>query len=185
MAAALFAVSGCTPKPEMVRLSPAITVKTTETDHGSQPIGVAAFDVRPSQKLGIITDAHDHKVDISTSGDTAAALYESVTQALGRAGFKTKAMDSDDPATLRVELQELTLNSLKQPFDFATTLKVAVSAKARNGNDSYERTFTVNQRKPDGAPPSEDDANRMVNEALGIALSDMLADQELHALLSK
>ena len=183
-AVALFAGSGCSPKPQFVRLSPSVSTKASETDRGSQPIGVAAFDVRPAQKLGIITDAHDHQVDVSTTGDTAAALYESVTQALGRAGFKSKPMGSDDPATLEVELRELTFSSLKQPFDYDTTLKVGVSAKARNGNDSYERTFTVNQRKPGGAPPSDAETNRMVNDALGIALSDMLADQELTTLLS-
>lgn len=183
-AVAFIAGSGCTPKPQMVRLSPPVSTKASETDRGSQTIGVAAFDVRPAQKLGIITDAHDHQVDVSTTGDTAAALYESVTQALGRAGFKSKPMGSDDPATLEVELRELTFSSLKQPLDYDTTLKVGVSAKARNGNDSYERTFTVNQRKPGGAPPSDAETNRMVNDALGIALSDMLADQELATLLS-
>ena len=183
-AVAIFAGSGCSPKPQMVRLSPPVSTKASEADRGSQPIGVAAFDVRPAQKLGIITDAHDHQVDVSTTGDTTTALYDSVTQALGRAGFRSKPMGSDDPATLRVELQELTFSSLKQPFDFDTALKVGVSAKARNGNDSYERTFTVSQRRPGGAPPSEAETNRMVNDALGIALSDMLADQELTTLLS-
>jgi uncharacterized lipoprotein YajG len=178
-------ISGCGLKPQLVHLSPQVSVKAATTDHGSRPVGVAAFDVRADQKLGIITDAHDKKVDVATTGDTAAALYAVVTEGLGRSAFKTKAMGSDDPVTLRVELKELSFSALKQALDFDITLKLDVSAKAHNGVDSYERTFTVKQHKPAAGPPPIEETTRMVNDALSLALSDLLADEELTSLLAR
>lgn len=178
-------VAGCGLKPQLVHLSPPVSVKGAAADHGTRPVGVAAFDVRADQKLGIITDAHDKKVDVATTGDTAAALYDVVTQGLGGGGFKTKAMGSDDPVTLRVELRELSFNALKQALDFEITLKVDVSAKAINGTDSYERTFTVRQRKLAAVPPPIEETTRMVNDAVGQALSDLIADEELTTLLTR
>jgi uncharacterized lipoprotein YajG len=178
-------IAGCGLKPQLVHLSPPVNVKAGATDRGSRPVGVAAFDVRADQKLGIITDAHGKKVDVATTGDTAAALYDVVTQGLDRNAFKTKPMGSDDPVTLRVELKELSFNALKQALDFDITLKVDVSAKARNGVDSYERTYTVKQQKPAAGPPPIEETTRMVNDALGQALSDLLADEELANLLTR
>ena len=177
--------SGCSLQPQLVRVAPSVTSKTAESDRGGTPVGVAAFDVRADQKLGIITDAHDRKVDVATTGDVAVALYDAVTPALARSGFKTKPAGSDDSSSLRLELQELSFNALKQPFDFDIALKVVVSAKARNGLDSYDRTFTVTQRKTAGAPPSKAETTLMVNDAVGVALSDMLADPELINLLAR
>lgn len=185
ISAAFLGGSGCSLQPQLVRVTPSVMSKTAENDRGGASVGVAAFDVRPDQKLGIITDAHDRKVDVATTGDVAAALSDAVTQALARSGFKTKPAGSDDSTSLRLELQELSFNALKQPFDFDVGLKVVVSAKARNGLDSYDRTFTVTQRKAAGAPPSKAETTLMVNDAVGVALSDMLADQELINFLAR
>ena len=184
MSAAVIALSGCIPRPQLVRLPP-VSVKAAEGGGPGATVGVAAFDVRPDQKLGIITDADDRKDPLSVTGDAAAGLYDSVTQALGCMGYKTKPLAEDGPITLRVELRELSFNALKRTVDFEITIKVVVSANARNGVDTDDRAFSVSQRKLAGGPPTEVETTRMVNDAVGLALSDMLADQELTGLLSR
>ena len=184
MSAAVIALSGCIPRPQLVRLAPPVSVKAAEGGGPGATVGVAAFDVRPDQKLGIITDAHDHKDPVSITGDAAAGLYDSVTQAMGRMGYKAKPLAEDDPITLRVELRELSFNALKRAVDFEITIKVVVSANARNGVDTHDRAFSVSQRKLAGGPPTEVETTRIVNDAVGLALSDLLADQELTGLLS-
>ncbi|PWT70331.1 MAG: hypothetical protein C5B46_09645 [Proteobacteria bacterium] len=182
---AALSAGGCTVKSQSVRVAPPVTVNGAEAERSSRTVAVAAFDVRADQKLGIITDAHDRTVDVATAGDVPAALLDSVSQGLVRSGFKTKALGNDDPATLQVELQELTFNALKRPLDFDVALKVIISARARNGSDSYDRTYTVSQQKLAGAPPSSTETTQMVNSAIGFALSDMLADKELTNLLTR
>jgi uncharacterized lipoprotein YajG len=184
MSAAVIALSGCIPRPQLVRLAPPVSVKAAEGGGSGATVGVAAFDVRPDQKLGVITDAHDHRVPVTVTRDATAGLYQSVTQAMARMGYKTKPLANDDAVTLTVELHELSFNALKRTADFEITLKVVMSANARNGVNTYDRAFTVNQRKLAGGPTTEAETTSMVNDAVGLALSDMLADQELTGVLS-
>jgi len=179
----VMALSGCIPRPQPVRLAPPVNA-AAGVGQGTT-VGVAVVDVRPDQKLGIITDAHDDKVPVTVGREETAGIYQSVTQALARMGFKTKPLADDDPVGLTVELRELSLNELYQTGSYDVALKAVLSASARNGVDTYDREFTVNQRKTAGGPTTQAETTRMVNDAVGLALSDMLADQDLTALLRR
>ena len=183
MSAAVIALVGCIPRPQLVRLAP--PVSTAGSVGQGATVGVATFDVRSEPKLGIITDAHDNKVPVTVNRDAAAALYQSVTQALARMGYKPKPLADSDRVALVVELRELSFNALKRALDFEITLKVVMSANARNGVETYDREFTVNQRKLVGAPTTEAETTSMVNDAVGLALSDMLADTDLTSVLRR
>jgi uncharacterized lipoprotein YajG len=178
----LLGAVGCTPKPQTIRLDPPVKADAAQAV-GDIAIGLAVVDVRPGDKLGTMNDAHGKVVDVSTAAGSEAAIQQRISEALARKGFKVKPLSDDDPRQLVVELRELSYGASKRAFDFDVSLAAAVSAKARNGEESFSRTYNVTQRKGTGDPPTEPESTQIVNAGLALALDDLLADAELLALL--
>ena len=183
---ALFLVgaAGCTPKPQTVRLDPPLQQDAAQVA-GDIAIGLAVVDMRPGDRLGTMNDAHGKVVDVSTSGSTTAGIQKRLSEALAAKGFRVKPLSDEDPRKLVVELRELTYGADRKAFTYDVSLQAQVSAKARNGEESFLRNYNVAQRKGVGDPPSEPESNQMVNEGLALALEDLLSDAELLALLKQ
>jgi uncharacterized lipoprotein YajG len=174
--------AGCTPKPQTIRVDPPVRQDTSQTA-GDVAIGLAVLDLRPGSKLGTMNDAHGKVVDVSTADGSASAIQQRLSEALARKGFRVKPLSDDDPRKLVVELRELSYGAEKRAFDFDVSLAAAVSAKANNGDESFLRTYNVSQRKAVGEPPKEPESTQIVNAGLGLALEDLLNDDELIAML--
>lgn len=180
----LVGAAGCTPKPQTVRLDPPLQQDAAQAA-GDVAIGLAVVDMRPGDRLGTMNDAHGKVVDVSTSGSTTAGIQKRLSEALAAKGFRVKPLSDEDPRKLVVELRELTYGADKKAFTYDVSLQAAVSAKARNGEESFLRNYNVAQRKGVGDPPSEPESNQMVNAGLAMALEDLLSDAELLALLKQ
>jgi uncharacterized lipoprotein YajG len=180
----LLGAAGCTPKPQTIRLDPQVKQDAAQAA-GDLALGLAVVDIRPGDKLGTMNDAHGKVVDVSTADGSEAAIQRRLTEALERKGFKVKPLSDDDPRSLVVELRELSYGASKRAFDFDVSLGAAVSAKARNGQESFSRTYNVSQRKGVGDPPTEPESTQMVNAGIALALEDLLSDAELLALLKQ
>ena len=183
---ALFLVgaAGCTPKPQTVRLDPPLQQDAAQVA-GDIAIGLAVVDMRPGDRLGTMNDAHGKVVDVSTSGSTTAGIQKRLSEALAAKGFRVKPLSDEDPRKLVVELRELTYGADRKAFTYDVSLQAQVSAKARNGEESFLRNYNVAQRRGVGDPPSEPESNQMVNAGLALALEDLLSDAELLALLKQ
>ena len=183
---ALFLVgaAGCTPKPQTVRLDPPLQQDAAQVA-GDIAIGLAVVDMRPGDRLGTMNDAHGKVVDVSTSGSTTAGIQKRLSEALAAKGFRVKPLSDEDPRKLVVELRELAYGADRKAFTYDVSLQAEVSAKARNGEESFLRNYNVAQRRGVGDPPSEPESNQMVNAGLALALEDLLSDAELLALLKQ
>ena len=85
----------------------------------------------------------------------------------------------------KVDVTELSYESVKKPMTFDTVAKVSLAATARTEAQTYERAYNVKQEKAGGSPPSNEDDTRIVNSLVSMALEDMLTDKQLLALLAK
>ena len=176
--------AGCTIKPQTVRLDPPLQQDAAQVA-GDIAIGLAVVDMRPGDRLGTMNDAHGKVVDVSTSGSTTAGIQKRLSEALAAKGFRVKPLSDEDPRKLVVELRELTYGADRKAFTYDVSLQAQVSAKARNGEESFLRNYNVAQRRGVGDPPSEPESNQMVNAGLALALEDLLSDAELLALLKQ
>lgn len=179
----LLGVVGCAPpKPQTVRVDPPVQQDAAQAA-GDIAIGLAVVDLRPGDKLGTMNDAHGKVVDVSTADGSAAAIQRRLSEALAAKGFRVKPLSDDDPRKLVVELRELSYGANRRAFDYDVSLAAGVSAKARNGEESFLRKYDVTQRKGVGDPPSEPESTKMVNDGLAMALDDLLSDAELLGML--
>ena len=138
-----------------------------------------------TKKLGEIGDPNTKMVDVSVEEDPSAAVYERLQEALTKLGFSVVPYSDAMERKLQVEIRSLELKSVKTPFTFETELRAVLGARAANGLEYYDRQFNVRTRKDGAAPPFEKDSTMLVNTAVSQALEDMLADEQLLALLAK
>ncbi len=188
LAAAVIALSlgtqGCTLKTQYLRIDPDVKVKDAQIGD-SKTIGLRIADSRADKKLGEVGDPDRKMVDVMVEEDPAPAIYERVKQALTRLGFSVLPYSETMDRTLDIKIRTLELQSVKQPLTFDTELRAEVAAHAANANAYYDRQFNVRTRKSGAAPPYEKDSTMLVNTALSQALEDLLADDQLLAMLAR
>jgi uncharacterized lipoprotein YajG len=175
---------GCSLKTQYLRIDPDVKVKATQIGNGKE-IGLRISDARSDMKLGEVGDPDRKMVDVRVDQDPSPAIYERVKQALTGQGFSVKPYSEAMDCTLDIKILKLELQSVKKPLTFDTELRAEVAAHAVNANDYYDRQFNVRTRKDGAAPPFEKESTQLVNTAVSQALEDLLADEEMLAMLAR
>jgi len=178
------ALQGCALHNQDIRIDPAIDVPKSMTG-SDKTIGLAVSDERESKKLGEVGDPNRQMFDIAVNEDPSAAIRTRVADALSKLGYKVVPYEEGVEPSLKIVLQTLRLNSDKRAFDFLTKLHAEVTAHARSGTESFDKTFTVDQSMNTAGPAYKRDTTRLVNSAVSMALSDLLSDQQLLDTLNK
>lgn len=179
-----FMVQGCTLKPQYLQIDPPVKVKSAQVGSG-KTVGLRVSDERASKKLGEVGDPDRKMVDVFVEEDPSPAIYKRVEQALTRMGFKVQPYTESMDSTLAITINNLELQSEKQPLTFDTELRAEVAAHAVNSSSTYDRQFNVRTRRNGAAPPYRKDSAKLVNTALSQALEDLLSDEQLLALLAR
>ena len=182
--ALLTITQGCSLKTQYLRIDPEVKVKEAQIGD-SKTVGLLVSDSRSDKKLGEVGDPDRKMVDVRVEEDPSPAIYEQVKQALTRLGFSVQPYSETMDRTLEVKVKNLELKSVKKPLTFDTELRAEVAAHAVNANEYYDRQFNVRTRKDGAAPPFEKDSSLLVNTAVSQALEDLLADEELIAMLAR
>lgn len=175
---------GCSLKTQYLRIDPEVKVKEAQIGNGKE-IGLRISDARSDKKLGEVGDPDRKMVDVRVDEDPSPAIYERVKQALTAQGFSVHPYSETMDRTLDIKIRKLELQSLKKPLTFDTELRAEVAAHATNSMQYYDRQFNVRTRKDGAAPPFEKDSTLLVNAAVSQALEDLLADEELLAMLAR
>ena len=175
---------GCSLKPQYLRIDPEVRVKDSQIGN-SRVIGLRISDARTEKKLGEVGDPDRKMVDVRVDEDPSPAIFERVKQALARLGFSVQPYGETMDRTLDIQIRKLELQSVKKPLTFDTELRAEVAAHAVNSKEYYDRQFNVRTRKDGAAPPFEKDSTQLVNTAVSQALEDLLADEQLLAMLAR
>jgi uncharacterized lipoprotein YajG len=126
------AIEGCALKPQNLRIDPPVKVNESSVGNG-RTIGLGVSDIRTDKKLGEVGDPNTKMVDVSVDEDPSTAVYGRLQEALAKLGFSVVPYSDATQRTLRVEIRNLELNSVKTPLTFETELRAAVGARADNG----------------------------------------------------
>lgn len=178
------AIQGCTLKPQYLHLDPVIEVNT-EAVTSDTLVGLSVRDGRASKKLGEVGDPHKEMMDVTLEEDFVPLLTERLTAALEQRGFRVVPESEAMTRSLVVEITNLGLNSTRTPINFETELKAEVTASAHNSSEKYERLYYVRSYQETAGPPFERHSNKLVNEAVSQALTDMVNDNRLFEMLAR
>lgn len=182
--ALLMITQGCSLKTQYLRIDPPVKVKEATIGNG-KIIGLRVTDARTDKKIGEVGDPDRKMVEVRVDEDPSPAIYARVKQALTKQGFSVQPYSDAMTSTLEISVRNLALTSEKQPLTFETELQAAVAAHVANGSEYYDRQFNVRTRRDSAAPPYQKDSTQLVNTAVSQALEDLLADQDLLAMLAR
>jgi uncharacterized lipoprotein len=175
---------GCNVEPHNVRLAPSVKVQPSELGQ-NKVVGLEVVDSRADKKLGVVGDPKGKFVYLTLANETPPTIYKQVADGLEKLGFTVQPATGSEERSLKVDVTELSYESIKKPMTFDTVAKVSLAATARTEAQTYERAYNVKQEKAGGSPPSNEDDTRIVNSLVSMALEDMLTDKQLLALLAK
>lgn len=184
VAALLTGTQGCSMNHQYLRIDPEIKVNEAQIGDGKE-VGLQVSDSRTNTKLGEVGDPDRKMVDVWVVEDPSPAIYERVKLALTGMGFSVQPYSETMDRRLDITIRSLELKSVKTPMTFDTELRATVAAHAVNATAYYDRQFNVRTRKSGAAPPYEKDSTLLVNTAVSQALEDLLADEQLLAMLAR
>jgi uncharacterized lipoprotein YajG len=177
-------LQGCGLKPQYLHLDPPVTATGQPLGAGNM-IALAIKDTRSDKKLGEVGDPLTKMVDVSLTEDFRPAVYKRVSDALTDLGFEVVPYSEAMVRAVEIDVQNLTLTSVKLAFNFETELQAQVAVRARSPNQTYDRSFFVRQFQETATPPYTRHSNELVNNAVSQALTDALSDRQLLELLTQ
>ena len=90
----------------------------------------------------------------------------------------------ENEPTLLIDLQKLTLNSIKKEgFGYVTNLDLEIVASVVFVNKKYSKRYIVGTEKKNGSVSSSKSSEILVNEAMTEALSSIVNDNALFKAL--
>ena len=175
---------GCALKPQNLHLDPDVEYSGERTTNETL-IGFSVADARPTKKLGKVGDPNKELVDVSLEEDFVPLVTERLTTGIEKRGFSVVPWSPAMTRTLEVRIDSLVLNSVKTPVTFETELRAEVTAAASNERERYERVYYVRSYQETAGPPYERHSNKLVNQAVSQALTEVLADDKLFEMLAR
>lgn len=182
LASAAFLMQGCASQPQNITLDPPVQVSGSGAGQGKL-VQLVVRDARPRKTLGMVGDLADKYAPVSIESDISPSVYQSVSSALQRQGFKVQPTPGDDARKLEIEVREIAYQSLKEGLTYKTEGKAAITAVARSADSTYERTYTAGETRSSPIMPGQEENTRIVNGLVGMTLEDMLKDDRMTAVL--
>jgi uncharacterized lipoprotein YajG len=182
LASAVLVMQGCAVKPQNIPLDPPVQVPQSQAGQG-KVVQLVVRDARPRKTLGMVGDMEGKYAPVSIENDFSTTVYQRISAALQKQGFKVQPTPSDDDRKLEVEVREVEYQSLKEGLTYTTEGKAATAAVARNGDLRYERIYRAGETRTSPTVPGAEENARAVNSVVAMTLEDMLNDDRMTAVL--
>ena len=178
-------LSSCAYGPQFLSLNPEIIASgDSNYDLTNQTAFVLKVkDSRKSEVLGVSGD-NSAQFDITLKENAADTLRANIAPALEERGLEVNLNQKENEPTLLIDLQKLTLNSIKKEgFGYVTNLDLEIVASVVFVNKKYSKRYIVGTEKKNGSVSSSKSSEILVNEAMTEALSSIVNDNALFKAL--
>ena len=182
LASAVLVMQGCAVKPQNIPLDPPVQVPQSQAGQG-KVVQLVVRDARPRKTLGMVGDMEGKYAPVSIENDFSTTVYQRISAALQKQGFKVQPTPSGDDRKLEVEVREVEYQSLKEGLTYKTEGKAATAAVARNGDLRYERIYRAGETRTSPTVPGAEENARAVNSVVAMTLEDMLNDDRMTSVL--
>jgi uncharacterized lipoprotein YajG len=159
-------IQGCALKPQNLHLDPDVAY-SGEAMTSETLIGFSVTDARPTKKLGEVGDPNTELVPVSLDEDFVPLVTERMTTGIEKRGFSVVPWSPAMTRSLEVRIDSL-----------------EVTAVASNERQQYERVYYVRSYQETAGPPYEKHSNKLVNQAVSQALTEVLKDDKLFEMLA-
>ncbi len=176
---------GCALAPQDAVLNPAVTISKTAAGGGA-PVSVEVVDERPSTVAGTRMMGQARYIGAEIKVAEVTPIVEAkAKEALVRNQFVPEGPSAATDRKLKVEIRALDLKTQHTMFSASYLPSAAFKAVARNKADNFEKLYRVDFSEGTMWYNSDDKNNRLLSEAVGKVLDDMLNDPELMGFLAR
>ena len=180
----IFFVSACAFTPQKASLNPTIDLSESNIGNG-KTVALKVIDERPEESLGHRGSAFMKGAEITTDQDVASVIYEEISEALQKQGFSTVPFDEKEKRSLKVEIRLIEYYTSTGFWTGGVHTKSALKAIARNGVDTYDKLYRVENEERVIFVPGAEHNEKIINTVIGDAIEEIFNDNQLLTLLAK
>jgi uncharacterized lipoprotein YajG len=175
-------LGGCAFVDESITLQPTSKVSSGTVGHG-QKVGLSVVDERATTVLGYRGPMRT--AEIKTVQDVRQLVDDAVRQGLLNQDFKPVAYTEAEPATLIVQIRDLSYETSAGLFTGGIHTKAALKVIARRNQQSFEELYRTEEEDRVVIIPTESSDAERINLALSHCIDKMLVDRRLLEFLAE
>ena len=176
-------LTGCALSPQTVVINPDIQIDKNAAGTKVTRINLEVIDKRSSNIIGQRGGVYESTSHISTDDNMTSTLQKKLTKAFTDIGYIVAAKGEAADAALTVEISNIKYTAYSEKVIQSIETKVEMRALCRKNNQEYTATYNATRKKDVITTPSEEENEKLINEALAIVLQRIIKDNELFAFL--
>ena len=173
------ALTGCAQNAQVITMRPIAQANNANDLGKGNTVSVKVSDTRPSKIVGRRGDAEHSDALITVGQDFMLPLAQQIVDGLKQYGFKPDTGASNNSRTLTVDVKSLEYVAQSPWLGVKLRIRAALRAVANNNGSIQESSYTVENESWSAFPPSEQENERLINDALSKGLERVINDREL------
>jgi len=174
-------LAACALSPQVVVIDPVVKPGTATSAQGNSSLDIRVRDTRKSTVIGQRGGVYEATSHISTDDNMIKTLQNRIARAFADLGY---AMNTGNAAAeLTVDVIDISYVTAVEKFVRTVEIKSAIKATCRKDGQEYTSSYRVTNKKEVLKVPTEEENEKLVNEAVAIVLERLLSDGELFAFI--
>ncbi|NIN35275.1 MAG: hypothetical protein GWO08_12525 [Gammaproteobacteria bacterium] len=178
LTSALLVLSACALSPQIVVVNPELSMESSTMTETSLRMSIDVSDPRSTNIIGQRGGIYKDTSHIRTDDDMTATLRRKLSDAFVRMGFSVMGSGEADiyltVNTIKIQYMVIKDNVLNQ-----IKIDIELQGICQKNNQQFRRKYQVSRTKDIVKTPSMEKNEELVNEAMAIALGNLLADKAL------
>ena len=174
-------LAACALSPQVVVIDPVVKPGTAISAQGNSSLDIRVRDTRKSTVIGQRGGVYEATSHISTDDNMIKTLQNRIARAFADLGY---AMNTGNAAAeLTVDVIDISYVTAVEKLVRTVEIKSAIKATCRKDGQEYASSYRVTNKKEVLKVPTEEENEKLVNEAVAIVLERLLSDGELFAFI--
>ena len=174
-------LAACALSPQVVVIDPVVKPGTAISAQGNSSLDIRVRDTRKSTVIGQRGGVYEATSHISTDDNMIKTLQNRIARAFADLGYATNTGNA--AAELTVDVIDISYVTAVEKLVRTVEIKSAIKATCRKDGQEYTSSYRVTNKKEVLKVPTEEENEKLVNEAVAIVLERLLSDGELFAFI--
>lgn len=178
LTSALVVLSACALSPQTVVVNPELSMESSTATKTPLRIRIDVGDPRSTNIIGQRGGIYKETSHIRTDDDMTATLQRKLSGAFAQMGFSVMGSGEAD-VYLTVNTTKIQYMVIKDNVLNQIKIDIELQGICQKNNQQFRRKYQVSRTKDIVKTPSMEENEELVNEAMAIALGNLLADKAL------
>jgi uncharacterized lipoprotein len=176
-------LSACALSPQVVVIDPVVSPGATASARGNSILDIKVRDTRRSNVIGQRGGVYEATSHISTDGNMVITLQNRIAQAFEKLGYNINPGSGNTTAALTVDIVDISYITAVDKLVRTVEVKSSIQAICRKNGQEYTSSYRVTNKKEVLKVPTEEENEKLVNDAVAVVLERLLSDKDLFVFI--